>query len=289
MGGAASAAEDPESQRGRGRFWAGLPLGDVVGRSYRGSPFHRSSGARLIMKSRPAGATLVAMNKTALQPAPGPDDEAVGDPSDRLAAYIARTEIPLDLLALLTLWIVVVPPSDFGTAHHARTVVLIVRIGVSVVYGIDMTIRSVLARRHLHYLTTHPLVVASVIFPPVRVIFSIRLLRSVFRRGNLRRFLIAASVMVLNGAIIVYLFERYAPKSNIHTLGDAIWWSFVTVTTVGYGDFFPVTPQGRITACFIMGIGILTLAVVTAQVASSFVSQGSGDDEARRQKRTPRR
>jgi len=231
------------------------------------------------VKTRPAGATLVAMNHIALQPNPGPDDEAVGDPSDRLAAYITRTEMPLDLLALLTLWIVVVPPGDFGTAHHANTVALIVRIGVSVIYGIDMTIRSVLARRHLHYLARHPLVVASVIFPPVRVIFSIRLVRSVFRRGNLQRFLVAASVMVLNGAIIVYLYERHAPNSNIHTLGDSLWWSFVTVTTVGYGDFYPVTPEGRITACFIMGIGILTLAVVTAQVASSFVTQGSSQTE----------
>jgi voltage-gated potassium channel len=80
--------------------------------------------------------------------------------------------------------------------------------------------------------------------------------------------------MVLNGALIVYLYERHAPKSNIHTLGESLWWSAVTVTTVGYGDFFPVTTAGRITACFIMGIGLLTLAVVTAQVASSFVTQG---------------
>jgi voltage-gated potassium channel len=53
-----------------------------------------------------------------------------------------------------------------------------------------------------------------------------------------------------------------------------VWWSFVTVTTVGYGDFYPVTTWGRVTACFIMGTGLLTLAVVTAQVASSFVAQG---------------
>jgi voltage-gated potassium channel len=52
-----------------------------------------------------------------------------------------------------------------------------------------------------------------------------------------------------------------------------VWWAFVTVTTVGYGDFYPVTTWGRITACFIMGTGLLTLAVVTAQVASSFVTQ----------------
>jgi len=71
----------------------------------------------------------------------------------------------------------------------------------------------------------------------------------------------------------VYLLERHAPGSSIHTLGESVWWSVTTVTTVGYGDYVPVTIAGRVTACFIMGIGLLTLAVVTAQVASSFVSQ----------------
>jgi voltage-gated potassium channel len=126
----------------------------------------------------------------------------------------------------------------------------------------------------VHYALTHPVALISVAVPPVRVIFSIRLVRSVFRRGHLGRFLLAAAVFVLNGAVIVYLFERHAPGSNIHTLRDAVWWSFVTVTTVGYGDFYPVTAGGRVTACFIMGTGLLTLAVVTAQVASSFVAQG---------------
>ena len=199
-----------------------------------------------------------------------PDTE---DPSGRLAAYLARTQTALDLLALATLWIVVVPPGDFGPKHHGSTVALFVRFGVSVIYGIDMAVRSTLAKRHLHYLRTHPIGIVAVIVPPVRVVFSLRLVRSMFQRGNLGRFLLAASVLVINGALIVYLFERHAPGSNIHSLGESLWWSFVTVTTVGYGDFFPVTTAGRVTACFIMGIGILTLAVVTAQVASSFVSQ----------------
>ena len=47
------------------------------------------------------------------------------------------------------------------------------------------------------------------------------------------------------------------------------------MTTVGYGDYVPVTPQGRVTAVFIMAIAILTLAVVTAQVSSSFVEQAA--------------
>jgi voltage-gated potassium channel len=197
------------------------------------------------------------------------------DPSGRLSAYTARTQTGLDLLALATLWIVVVPPGDFSTAHDVRTIAFIVRISVSVVYGIDMAIRASLARRHLHYVTKHPVGVLSVFLPPVRVIFSLRLVRSVFRRGHLERFLLAAAVLVTEGAIIVYLFERHAPGSNIHTLGDSIWWSVVTVTTVGYGDFYPVTAQGRITAVFIMFIGLLALAVVTAQVAAVYLDQAS--------------
>jgi len=96
-------------------------------------------------------------------------------------------------------------------------------------------------------------------------------------------------VLVLNGAVIVYLFERHAPGSNIHTLGDAVWWSFVTVTTVGYGDFYPVTVGGRVTACLIMGTGLLTLAVVTAQVASSFVAQGPSRARSAREDEAARR
>jgi voltage-gated potassium channel len=87
------------------------------------------------------------------------------------------------------------------------------------------------------------------------------------------------AVLVLNGAVIVYLVERHAPGSNIHTLGQSLWWSLVTVTTVGYGDYTPVTIDGRITACCIMGIGLVTLAVITAQVASSFVSQAASGDQ----------
>jgi voltage-gated potassium channel len=217
------------------------------------------------------------MTDTVQRPGPGADDDAGwDDPSGRLAAYEARTQTPLDLLALATLWIVVVPAADFSTAHDVRAAVLAIQGAIRLVYAVDITIRSLLARRHVRYLLTHPVAIAAVVLPPVRVIFSLRLVRSVFRRGHLSRFLLAATVLVLNGAAIVYLLERHAPGSSIHTLGESLWWSVTTVTTVGYGDYVPVTTAGRVTACFIMGIGLLTLAVITAQVASSFVSQAPG-------------
>ena len=214
----------------------------------------------------------MTMNDKDHLPGPGAGADRAGNEPGRMAEYEARTREPLDLLALATLWLVVVPVWDYG--HGVKYIVLAFRIALSVVYGIDLAIRSALAPRHVRYVLANPLALASVLYPPVRVFLSIRLVRSVFRRGHLARFLTAATVLVLNGAVIVYLFERHAPGSNIHTLRDAVWWSFVTVTTVGYGDFYPVTAGGRVTACFIMGTGLLSLAVVTAQVASSFVAQG---------------
>jgi voltage-gated potassium channel len=217
------------------------------------------------------------MNDTRQRPGPGPGDDGVDDPGGRLATYQARTDTPLDLLALATVWLVVVPPSYFG--RDGDHIALAARIILSVLYGIDLAIRGVLAGRPVRYALAHPAALASVLYPPVRVIFSFRLVRSIFRRGNLLRFLLGASVLLLNSAVIVYLVERHAPGSNIHTLGESLWWSLVTITTVGYGDYTPVTIYGRITACCIMGIGLVTLAVITAQVASNFVSQAASEDQ----------
>ena len=63
----------------------------------------------------------------------------VDDPTGRLAAYLARTQTPLDILALLTLWIVIVPPGDFGSASN---VAILFRLALSGVYAVDITVRA---------------------------------------------------------------------------------------------------------------------------------------------------
>jgi voltage-gated potassium channel len=65
------------------------------------------------------------------------------------------------------------------------------------------------------------------------------------------------------GGIGVYLAERGNPGANITRLGDALWWAVVTIATVGYGDYYPVTTLGRVIAIFVMlsGIGIFVLLV----------------------------
>jgi voltage-gated potassium channel len=197
------------------------------------------------------------------------------DPTGRLDRYMGGSQSALDVLALLTLWIVVVPPGDIATTHAGYVVAFAVRVSLSIIYGIDMTIRARLARRHWRYVATHPIGAAAVIFPPIRVLFSIRLVGSMFRRGNLGRFMLTASILLLNGAVVVYFYERHATGANIRSLGQSLWWAVTTVSTVGYGDYYPVTVPGQIAATFIMAIAVLVLAVVTAQIASSFIDQAA--------------
>lgn len=202
--------------------------------------------------------------------------------ASRLDTYLARSQRPLDLLSLVTLWLVIVPPGSITIPGVPYGVILGLRLALSLVYAVDMTIRSMLSRRHLHYLATHPVGCLVVILPAIRVLFSLRLLRSIFDRGELFRFLVAAALLLLNAVVIVYFFEKPAAGANITTMGQALWWGIVTVTTVGYGDNYPVTTPGRVVASFVMATGVVVLAVVTAHISSVFVEQSARRRDAAR-------
>ena len=75
------------------------------------------------------------------------------------------------------------------------------------------------------------------------------------------------------GAWLVLLFEENTKGSNIHNYSDALWWAIVTVTTVGYGDRFPITGGGRTVAVILMLVGIGLIGVLTATVASVFIKE----------------
>jgi len=72
--------------------------------------------------------------------------------------------------------------------------------------------------------------------------------------------------------------ERDAPDASITTFGDALWWTITTISTVGYGDRYPVTVQGRVVAGALMVAGIALLGVVTASIASWFVESVRAND-----------
>jgi voltage-gated potassium channel len=73
---------------------------------------------------------------------------------------------------------------------------------------------------------------------------------------------------LFTAALAIFEAERYVAGSNITSFDDAIWWSVVSVTTVGYGDLFPVTNEGRSVAAFLMFVGIGLFSSITALIAA---------------------
>jgi len=86
-------------------------------------------------------------------------------------------------------------------------------------------------------------------------------------------------ILVIFSTIAILLCEK-SPDSNIKTAADALWWAFTTITTVGYGDFYPLTFEGRIIAAVLMTAGITLYGTFTAYVATWFF-EAAGDKEAK--------
>lgn len=81
---------------------------------------------------------------------------------------------------------------------------------------------------------------------------------------------IIALLLLIFSSIAILQVED-SPNSNIKTAEDALWWAYATITTVGYGDKFPVTTEGRLVASILMTAGVGLFGTFTAYVASWFV------------------
>ncbi|MFA6187903.1 MAG: ion transporter [Sulfuricurvum sp.] len=82
-----------------------------------------------------------------------------------------------------------------------------------------------------------------------------------------------AAVMIMVSSVLIYVMEANNPESKINTLFDAVYWSVVTIFTVGYGDFVPVTHEGRIVAMLIIIAGIAVISFATSIVVSAFTEK----------------
>lgn len=81
-----------------------------------------------------------------------------------------------------------------------------------------------------------------------------------------------AGLTLITSAVAFTIAEDVGDGRRINSFFDALWWSAATITTVGYGDIYPVTSAGRIIAVFTMVVGISTLAVVTARIAKFLIA-----------------
>ncbi|KZL20935.1 pH-gated potassium channel KcsA [Pseudovibrio axinellae] len=108
------------------------------------------------------------------------------------------------------------------------------------------------------------------------------IIRYIFdRRTNsaLTLVFISSLLMIILAAIAALQVEKSAEGANILHLKDAIWWAFVTVTTVGYGDFYPVTLEGRIIAAFLMTVGVGLFASLTGTIVANFFRHSESEKD----------
>lgn len=208
------------------------------------------------------------------------------------ARWTERSEPPLLAAAGLFLLLLVL---QAVTPDRPVWQTVLLRAGevlVWAVFAVDYVARLLLAPDRRHYVRSHLLDLLALVAPflrPLRLLTFIGIFGTTARRAgdeirNGLAFIAGlAGLLVVSAAALVLDAERGAEDANITGFADALWWATVTITTVGYGDRYPVTVTGRIVAALLMVVGIALLGVVTAAVATWFVKhsaeQAVGDPE----------
>jgi len=165
-------------------------------------------------------------------------------------------------------------------------------------FAFEYGVKLWLAPERWLFIRTHKLDLAMVVLPmlrPLRALRALRMLRGgtvlgdslertkrVLTHKGLHIVLLSVVVIVFAAAALEIPFEAHthAPTA-IHTFGQALWWAVVTVTTVGYGDRIPQTAAGQGVAVVLMLVGIGLVGVLTATIASFFVSEQRSDTDAK--------
>ncbi|RXZ46197.1 hypothetical protein ESO86_11175 [Agromyces binzhouensis] len=199
---------------------------------------------------------------------------------ERRHRWVALTAPWLAILGFLfvaayTLW--VLAP---GVVDEWRALFNVVFVVTWLAFLADFVLRLVLTPKgeRWRYMWHHPIEFLSVIVPVFRALRAVTLLRHVpalqrrtadtVRANFVITAVVYAAMYVFFLALATLQAEREAPGATITNFGDALWWAVVTLTTVGYGDTYPVTALGRTWAVFLMIGGIAIVGVASATVIS---------------------
>jgi voltage-gated potassium channel len=208
----------------------------------------------------------------------------------RLQRWVRHTESLLIAVALAFLVAYAVPIIWPGVPAGLIAVCSVVVIATWVIFAGDYVVRLVLAEQRWRFVRTNLLDLLVIVLPLLRPLRLLRLvaLLSVLNRSaasSLRGRVVAYA----SGGAVLLLFcaglaiteqERSLPGSNISNFGDGLWWAITTMTTVGYGDRYPVSTGGRLIAAALMVGGIALLGVVTATLASWMVARVAEANDA---------
>lgn len=227
-----------------------------------------------------------------------------------LVRWRSLTDAPLLILAVGSLPLLLLELARNDLTRADRVFLDVVNVIVLVAFAVDYVVELLLARHKGQYVRgewTSLLIVAAQAlalvpsltgFGVLRVLRAGRVWRSIAvlarvvaiggaaateGRSILRRHAAAfalgiAGMTWLTSAVAFTLVEDVGEDGRLHSFFDGLWWASTTITTVGYGDVFPVTTAGRLVGVVTMGVGISAFAVVTAKVAE-FLVRTSREDE----------
>ena len=188
---------------------------------------------------------------------------------------------PLTIAAMLFLGVYAWPILDPGIPTSLARTCEVTGWAVWALFAVDYVARVRAADDKVAWVVRHPfelLVLVLPMFRPLRVLRLVTLLRVLNRtaagnlRGRVALYVSAGSSLIaFVAALAVLEAERGSEDASITTFGDAMWWACTTMTTVGYGDRYPVTTLGRFVGVGLMIGGIALLGTVTATLASWLV------------------
>lgn len=150
------------------------------------------------------------------------------------------------------------------------------------IFIIDFVVRLALTHHKGRFLKRNIIELISLVLPMFR---AFRMFRVIIALGFLARVAqsfqgrvniyvgVILPLLVFTCSLGVYDAEHRVAGANILNFGDSLWWSFVTVTTIGYGDFYPITFEGRTIAVLLMLSGLALVSVITVTFASWFLGR----------------
>ena len=198
----------------------------------------------------------------------------------KVAGSFEILAIALALIFLVAYAFPILEPDSSTSVKSICHVVVWVTWGL---LAVEVGIRFWRSEIKAEFFKSHWLDVLAVVLPVLR---PLRLLRLLVLLSALQRFvgqsLRGRVAIYVGGSIVLTSFvaslavldaERKNAHANIRTFGDALWWVMTTLSTVGYGDHYPVTTEGRLVAVALMVVGVALLGVVTASLATWLIQQ----------------
>lgn len=200
----------------------------------------------------------------------------------RYERWERASEFPLIGLGLAFLVAYALPIIDPDLTAPWPVIFEVVEIVTWAAFSIDFIVRLAITPNRRHFLKTHILDLAAVLLPLLRPLRALRVLSILYlstrRLSKLLRnrvmtyvVITALSVWFIAGLAVTDA-ERHVEGANIHDVAQGWWWAFITMATVGYGDVYPVSLEGRFVAVALVVTGIALVGTVTAYIASWFAA-----------------